>query len=146
MKSNKLIFISSIIILIILVVMLILGVFNNKANLIELNVDEVIEKVNNKDSFVLCISQTTCSHCASYKPKLEKISKDYGIEIFYIDIDKYSNEKQQEFKKHVSFDKSTPVTAFIKNGEEATASNRIFGDVSYDKIVTKLKNNGFISE
>ena len=47
-------------------------------------------------------------------------------------------------KKLVTFDGSTPVTAFIVDGEEITASNRIFGDSSYEKIVKKLKNNGFI--
>lgn len=118
--------------------------YTNESKLIELNVDEVIEKVNNKETFVLCISQTTCSHCASYRPKLDKISKQYDIELFYIDIDKYGQDGETELKKYISFDGSTPVTAFIKNGEEPTASNRIFGDSSYDKIVEKLEKNGFI--
>lgn len=117
-----------------------------KNNLTSLTVDEVIEKINNKDSFVLCITQTTCTHCNSYKPKLEKVSENYDLEIFYIDIDKYEQEEINNFKKYISFDGSTPVTAFIKDGEETTASNRIFGDTSYDKIVKKLKNNGFIEE
>lgn len=115
-----------------------------KSNLIELDVDEVVEKINNKESFVLCISQTTCNHCASYKPKLEKISKNYDIELFFIDIDKYKEEEINEFKKNISFDGSTPVTAFIIEGEEKTASNRIFGDSTYTKIVDKLKKTGFI--
>lgn len=117
-----------------------------KSSLTELNINEVIEKINNKDSFVLCISQTNCPHCAEYKPKLEKASNNYDIEIFYIDINKYDKEKINEFKKYISFDGSTPVTAFITDGEEGTASNRIFGDTSYDKIVKKLKSTGFINE
>jgi thiol-disulfide isomerase/thioredoxin len=92
----------------------------------------------------LCISRTTCTFCDSFKPKLEKLGNEYDIEVFYIDIDKYSDEKYQEFKKYISFDGSTPVTAFIKNGEETTASNRISGNASYEKIVSKFKNNGFI--
>ena len=59
---------------------------------------------------------------------------------------KYSKEEQQEFIKHISFDKSTPVTAFIKDGIETTSSNRIFGNVSSDKIVDKLIKNGFIEK
>ena len=65
------------------------------------------------------------------------------MDIFYIDIDKYK-DKENEFKKHISFDGSTPVTVFIKNGEEKTASNRIFGNLSYEKIIKKFKNEGFI--
>lgn len=144
-RKNK-IFTIAVISLILIIGGLFIYSFFYQSNLKELNVDEVIEKINNKESFVLCISQTTCAHCASYKPKLEKASNNYNIEIFYIDIDKYEQEEINEFKKNISFDGSTPVTAFIIDGEETTASNRIFGNSSYDKIVSKLKSNGFIEE
>lgn len=146
MKKNKKIFNVAVICLVVVIGGLLIYNFFFKSSLIELDVDEVIEKIDNKESFVLCISQTTCTHCASYKPKLEKISNNYDIEIFYIDIDKYKQEEINEFKKYISFDGSTPVTAFIKDGEETTASNRIFGDSSYTKIVNKLKKFGFIEE
>lgn len=115
-----------------------------KTGLTELTVDKVIEKIENKEDFVLCISQTTCTHCNSYKPKLKKVGQNYDLEIFYVDIDKYEQEEIDNFKKYISFDGSTPVTAFIKEGKETTASNRIFGAVSYDKIIKKFKSNGFI--
>jgi len=146
MKKKNKFFIFSIIVFIIIILLLVLSNFFDKNNLTELSVSDVIEKINNKESFVLCISQTTCSHCASYKPKLEKISKKYDLEIFYIDIDKYNDDEVAKFKKHISFDGSTPVTAFIKDGTEPTASNRIFGDSDYDKIVKKLQSTGFINE
>jgi len=143
MENKKNIFIIAIILLIIIIGGLFIYNYFNKSKLYELNVDKVIEKINNKENFILCISRTDCSHCQSYKPKLEKISKKYDLEIFYIDIDKYK-DKENEFKKHISFDGSTPVTVFIKNGEEKTASNRIFGNLSYEKIIKKFKNEGFI--
>ena len=85
-----------------------------KSYLKELKYDQVIEKVENKDSFVLLLSQTTCSHCMDFKPKLAKVAKEYKVEVFVID------------------------------GEEKTAANRINGDVSKEKIISKLKSNGFI--
>ena len=36
-----------------------------------------------KDDFVLVVSQSTCSHCAAYKPKLKNISRNYGIDIYF---------------------------------------------------------------
>ena len=144
--KNKNIFTISIIALILIIGGLLVYNFLNKSNLKEVNIKEVIEKVNDKEDFVLCISKTTCTHCNSYKPKLDKISKKYNLEIFYIDIDKYSTEEESEFKKYISFDGSTPVTVFIKNGEEKTASNRIFGNLSYDKVLKKIKKEGFINE
>jgi len=144
MKRKNIVFIVSVALLVIILGVLIFNKYLNRSRLIELDIEQVIEKVENKDSFVICISRTDCSHCQSYKPKLDKISKKYDLEIFYIDIDKYSNDEQNKFRNYISFDNSTPVTAFIKEGEETTTSNRIFGNVNSDKIIKKLKNNGFI--
>lgn len=146
MKKRDIILFGSIILLLVILSTLGFFSFRDRNILKELSVEDVIEKVSNKDTFVLCISRTDCAHCKSFKPKLKNVSKKYGVKIYYIDIDKYSDEEQNEFVKYVSFDKSTPVTAFIKNGEETTASNRIFGNVSTDKIIEKFKKNGFIEE
>jgi len=139
MKKKNFIFIG--IIIIFLLILLLLFVNNGKGNLIELSYNDIKEKIENKENFVLCVSRTTCSHCADYKPKLKEVAKENNINIYYIDVDKYDEE---EFSNLISFDGSTPTTIFIKNGEEETTSNRINGDVSKSKIIEKLKSNGFI--
>lgn len=143
MKEKK-IFILALIILFILILTLVIYNINNKSRLHELTTDKVIEKINNKENFILCISATYCDHCNSYKPKLKKISKKYKIDIYYIDYDKYDSKKQEEFRNYISFDGSTPVTIFIHEGEEKTTVNRINGNVNEKKIIEKFKNNGFI--
>lgn len=144
-KKNTIIYLS-IIILLVIVFILILNKNSNKSKLFELNVNEVIEKIDNKESFILCVSQTTCSHCNSYKPKLEQVSKDYNIEVFYIDIDKYNEKDRNLFLENVSFDGATPITIFFKEGYETTTTNRINGNVSIEKIVDKFKKNNFIKD
>lgn len=139
MKKKNFIFIG--IIIIFLLILLLLFVNNGKGNLIELSYNDIKEKIEKKENFVLCVSRTTCSHCADYKPKLKEVAKENNINIYYIDVDKYDEE---EFSNLISFDGSTPTTIFIKNGEEETTSNRINGDVSKSKIIEKLKSNGFI--
>ena len=146
MKKSKKGYIIAVISLIVIIGGLLVYNYFNKNKLIELDVTEVLEKIESKDSFVLCISQTTCTHCASYKPKLKEISKEYDIEINYIDIDKYEKDEIDEFKKNVTFDGSTPVTAFIIDREESSASTRIFGDAKKSKVIDKLKKFGFIEE
>ena len=143
-KNNNLIWIIAIVILVLLVAFLIINKAISKGDLVELTYDEFTEKIDNEESFVLCVSRTTCSHCATYKPKLESVAKDYGIDLYYIDIDKYSEEEQDEFEKIINFNDSTPTTVFLKNGKETTASNRINGDVSTNRIIDKLKSNDFI--
>lgn len=141
MKKIKIILIGLIIIILLTATILILG---SKSNLVKLNYNEVIEKLNDKETFVLCISAKDCIHCQNYKPKLKKISNQYEIEIYYIDTDTIDKDNYDEFKKQLNFDGSTPVTLFIKDGEEKTTATRINGDASSRTIISKLKTNGFI--
>lgn len=114
------------------------------SNLIEINYNELKEKIDNKEDFVLCVSRTTCIHCQDYKPKLKKVGYKYKIDIYYIDVDLLNDDELKMFKNTVSFDGSTPITIFFKNGEEKTTATRIEGDVSEEKLISKLKTNGFI--
>jgi len=142
MKKNKIIII--VIMLIAILTVTILLITANQSNLIELNYDEIIEKIDNKESFVLCISRIDCVHCQSYKPKLKQIANDYDITIYYINTDNVKKEKYEEFKNKLNFDESTPVTIFIKDGEEKTTATRIEGNASSRTIINKLKANDFI--
>lgn len=119
-------------------------IYSYDSNLIEINYNELKEKIDNKEDFVLCISRTTCTHCQDYKPKLKKVGYKYKIYIYYIDVDLLNDDDLNKFKTSVSFDGSTPITVFFKNGEEKTTATRIEGDVSEEKIISKLKTNGFI--
>ena len=142
-KSKKKGLILVIICLIILIGAFITDRILSKDYLIELKYDEVMEKVDNKESFVLLFSQTTCSHCAQYKPKLSQVAKDYKINIYYLEVDLLKDKQEKELKKHFSYN-ITPVTLFITDGDEVTAATRIVGDVAKDKIISKLKSNGYI--
>ena len=109
----------------------------------EIKYSEVIEKIENKESFVLLISQTECSHCISYKPKLEEVANEHKVDIYYIDVDLLSDEESDKLNSYINFS-STPITVFLKSGEETTVATRINGDASIEKIEKKLKSNGFI--
>lgn len=146
MKKRNIILVLAFILFSLIICFLIINSNNNKSRLYELDVNEVIDKLNNHDSFILLISQTNCSHCKNFKPKLKKISMEYKLDIYYIDYDLYSDYEKDLFKDAVSFDGSTPVTVFFRNGVEETTSNRIYGDVSSEKIIYKFKKNGFIDE
>ena len=142
MKKNKIIYIIVLIILLLVISLLLL--LNNKSNLIKLSYTEVIEKIDNKETFILCITATDCIHCNEYKPKLKKISNKYDITIYYTDISTFTDDEYSNFKTQLSFDGSTPITIFIKDGTETTTATRIEGNVSYEKIISKLQKNGYI--
>lgn len=143
MKAKKRAIILGSICLVILIGAFIADRVLSKSYFKELKYNEIIEKIENKDDFVLLISQTTCTHCISYKPKLEEVANEYKINIYYIEVDLLNDEERDKFSSYINYS-STPVTAFLKNGEESTVANRINGDASKDKIEKKLKSNGFI--
>lgn len=147
MKTKKKIFILVIVCLVILVGAFIADRILGKSYLNEIEYDEIIEKIENKEDFVLLISQTTCSHCANYKPKLKDVANEYKLNVYYIDVDLLEEEEYNNLNSYLSFKTAgTPVTLFLLNGEEKTVANRIKGDSSKDKIIKKLKSNGFISD
>lgn len=141
-KKKFIVIIASILVVIGAITYYFISSYNS--NLIEVNYNELKEKIDNKEDFVLCVSRTTCSHCQDYKPKLKKVGYKYNIDIYYIDVDLLSDSDLTKFKDNVSFDGSTPITVFFKNGEEKTTATRIEGDVSEEKLINKLKTNGFI--
>ena len=132
------------IILIIIGVIIWYSISVESKNFIKLNYSEILEKVDNKESFILCVSASKCTHCNSYKPKLKKISNDYNIKIYYTDVDKFTDEDYNKFKEDFSFDGGTPTTIFFKDGEEKTTATRIEGDISIERTIDKFKKNGFI--
>ena len=103
----------------------------------------MVYAIDNKESFVIVFSQTECEHCLAYKPKLAKVAKKYKLEVYYLEIDLLDDKKEKELKSYFSFE-GTPTTVFVINGEEKTAANRIVGEASEEKIINKLKSNGFI--
>ena len=141
---------TKVIILVILCLVLLIGDLYgdkilSKSYLSEIKYDKVIEMMDNKEDFILLVSQTTCNHCMSYKPKLEDIAKEYKIQMYYIQVDLLNNEEKEKFEDYISYD-GTPATIFIRNGEEKTVASRINGNQSISTIKMKLKANGWISE
>lgn len=116
---------------------------NEDNHLIELSFEKLEEKINNKESFILVITQTKCSHCAEYKPKLKKTLTKYNITAYEIAEDKLS-EKNKTKLKDIANTSVTPVTIFIKNGEEVNTTSRIVGSTSVTKIESRLKAMGYI--
>ncbi len=134
----------AIILIIIISFILIANENKNTNSLTEIKYKEIKEKLKNKDSFVLVVSRTTCSHCMDYKPKLKNITNKYNITIYYIDYDNESKKNQKEFFEEFDLDGSTPITLFIKKGKQTNLFDRIEGDVSEKRVIDKLKDLKYI--
>ena len=108
-----------------------------------ISLDEVYEKLDQKDSFILTIGSSNCSHCASFKPKMETVIKLYKVQVFYIDISELNEDEYKKFVQRMNFT-GTPTTIFFEDGKETAMSNRIEGDKDIETIESKMKKAGYI--
>ena len=143
MKKNNIIIIISCIILIALIAILIINNTKETYTLKQVTFTEAKELIKNKEDFVIILSQSTCSHCALYKPKAKLVAEENNINIYYLDYDTDKTDKE-EIIKYFNFDGSTPQTFFFKEGEEISLMERITGDVEKEVLVNKLKKLEYI--
>ena len=146
MKSKKILIIFSIILILMISTVVVYNLKYTKASpnpigLEEITYKEIVKKKDNEDNFILIVSRSNCSHCTSYKPKVEKVAKENRITVYYIDTDTLSNK--DEFLTEFNLDGATPITMFFIKGKE-TLLNRIEGDTSPKKIKDQFKKMGFI--
>ena len=139
--------------IIILVVILLVGgvaLFllkdNFKTNYVtSISIDELKEKIDNKESFILVFTQDTCSHCKAYLPTLTKIGKEYNLTFYDLSTTNLSDEDKNYVRSIANYT-GTPTTIFIENGEEKNTTTRIEGNVSESRVIEKLKAMGYINE
>lgn len=110
----------------------------------EINYKDFNKLIENKETFILYIGSTSCHNCVDFGPKFEEILKENNIKnAKYIDLDKFSDEDKNKLNKIVNVS-GTPTVVFIKNGQEESMTNRINGNVSKEKIISRLKSNDYI--
>lgn len=117
-----------------------------KGSITELSFEEYQTKIENKDSFILVLAQTTCSHCKVYKKYLNEIIKEYDVDIYLLNVDKITKEEENILTSLFTFSDgiSTPTTIFVENGIETSSYDRIVGSSKHSTIVEKFKNKGYI--
>ena len=144
MKKMVLIIISALIISI----LIFLGYrqFTKEKTYIEITYQELVEKIESKEKFVLFIGKQDCSHCQKYKSTINKVVEEYDVEIFHIDISKITTEELAYINSRFPFT-GTPTTIVIENGKEYKRQLcRIDGAKSYEYTVKRLKKAGIIEE
>lgn len=115
-----------------------------------LTLDEYVEKIETDEKFMVVIGNIDCSACQMYKPVLEEISKNKGLEIFYVQVDnsKWSTKDQSRLleatKEAFSFDVTgTPTTLLVDNKELFKA---VVGYKEYSEILSELEDFGLVSK
>lgn len=112
-------------------------------HLVLLNVSGLKDKIENKDTFMLIITQTTCEHCEAYLPVFKKVLADYDLTGYQIHQDLLQGEDLAYLKSVASIN-GTPTIIFLKEGEETSTLNRLVGDRSRSETIDRLRVMGYI--
>lgn len=124
---------------------------NKMSHVVELNIDTLKEKVENKDNFILVITQTGCSHCEAFLPVVNKVGEKYDITFYQLNRAKMDGDGIKYLKEVVNINTTapgfgTPTTFFIYDGVEKTIVNRLVGEKTESKLIERLISEGYINE
>ncbi len=113
-----------------------------------LKTTQVMEKMDNKEDFVLIVGSSTCGACIAYKPILEEVVKNKEATIFYVQYDtegiKADNSVDEEGRANINklFDEyfegkitGTPSTVHVVAGKIASYET---GMLSYVQLIDWL--------
>lgn len=107
-------------------------------DLIEISYDELATKIENKDSFILYVGSSECSHCAEFRPTLESIIYKYNLEVYYINMAKLSASKRKAVLDKIDGE-GTPTTVYLEKGK-TKANPRVEGAMNYDTTLEFFKD------
>ena len=77
----------------------------SKDQIIEINYDDVLKKINQKEGFVLYIGRPDCKDCQEFELYLKKyLNKNKGVYLYYFNIKEYRDQanSQEATKKEKS--------------------------------------------
>ena len=134
-----------ILIILVCVLLFIIGKKSDFKSIEDIDLATLKTKIDNKEKFVLVVTQTGCSHCTSYLPVLEEVGEEYKLTFYDINMTNLSDDEKTEFNKLVRIS-GTPTTIFYTNGEEESTTARLVGEKTKDKIINRLKSEGYINE
>lgn len=114
------------------------------SNIKQIKYAELEEKIKEKESFVLLVSQAQCSHCITYKPTYNNVLKENKIIGYDIDLLTLSDE-DYTLLMNLTDVSGTPTTLLYNKGEEIKEA-RMEGSKSKEDLTKVLKDYNFIKE
>lgn len=129
--------------LVFIFMMMLTGCVSDGKTITEISYSELEEMIDSKDSFILEIIQTGCSHCEEFTPRFTAMLKTNDLTAYSLNLYNLSEEDRDKFDDLTNVS-GTPTVLFFEDGEEI--STRISGAVSNNKIEDYLQEAGYIEE
>ncbi len=109
----------------------------------KLNYKKLMTKLDNKESFVLYLTNEDESGL-TLKNTLQTVCKDNNIKCFYLNTDNLDEDELDSLKEKITFEDSN-IIVFIKEGKENTVLARIDNVyISAKNLKEELKNQEYL--
>ncbi len=109
----------------------------------KLNYKKLMTKLDNKESFVLYLTNEDESGL-TLKNTLQTVCKDNNIKCFYLNTDNLDEDELDSLKEKITFEDSN-IIVFIKEGKENTVLARIDNVyISAKDLKEELKNQEYL--
>ena len=112
------------------------------AGLHQLSYSEYMDKVNNKEAFVVIIERATCSHCVNFMPVAKEFAEEENLPLYYVDTDTFAEEEWSNFETSNTFFEEkagqwgTPTTVLLVGSD---AYEYIEGETSKSSLKSLYK-------
>ena len=115
----------------------------SKGEVVTAYADEVLEKLENKESFIVYVGYDDCQSCKEFKPILNQLIENYDITIYYLPTDDKQTEDQLNERQYNYFYRMywTPTTYIVEDGEVLAIKEQL---IEYEELVEWLKEYGKI--
>ncbi len=123
-------------------IFLLTGCKNNLNTVKEIDFATLESKIENKDTFILEVVQTGCSHCEEFSPVFRSVLGKYNLKGYSINLSNLTEEEKDKLYEITEVE-GTPTVCFFKKGNEEVM-NKIVGAVSNKEVVNKLKDAKYI--
>lgn len=90
-----------------------------KGQLIELTAEAMIEKFENKETFIFFVGKSDCPRCAEHVNTLERYMKNHDLTVYYVLQDREENRNSFQILWDTYFPglEDIPATIYVKDGE-----------------------------
>lgn len=105
---------------------------SNSNVITDIDYSKLEEMIDNKESFILEIVQTGCSHCEEFSPRFRAVLKTNNKEAYSLNLYNMTEEESKKFSELTTSVSGTPTVLYFEDGKET--SHKINGAVSNEKI------------
>lgn len=111
------------------------------SNLTVIDLDKLEELFKSEDTKIVFIGSLTCPHCTAIKPKINSLTKELNIDVYYLEISELTSEEEERLYTMNDFlaqGTSIPLVMAIKNNEVVDS---FVGNIEEEEIESFLKKN-----